>query len=129
MKIDLFAGRWKIKSSIQSHSMVQLNQVRPLRIIFLAFPGPPTTLSDPSLILSKKISPVGYIREGEVERLLRDAILGQIGAGTTEIRKKLISASLVKRYKETMKYECKDCSQSFESKGQVTVNNIPIPLR
>ncbi len=43
---------------------------------------------------------VGYIREGEVERLLRDAILGQIGAGTTEIRKKLISASLVKRYKE-----------------------------
>jgi isovaleryl-CoA dehydrogenase len=42
----------------------------------------------------------GYIREGEVERFLRDAILGQIGAGTTEIRKKLISANLVKRYKE-----------------------------
>jgi isovaleryl-CoA dehydrogenase len=42
----------------------------------------------------------GYIREGEVERFLRDAILGQIGAGTTEIRKKLISASLVKRYKD-----------------------------
>ncbi len=43
---------------------------------------------------------IGYTREGEVERLLRDAILGQIGAGTTEIRKKLISAGLVKRYKE-----------------------------
>ena len=43
---------------------------------------------------------IGYIREGEVERFLRDAILGQIGAGTTEIRKKLISTGLVKRYKE-----------------------------
>ena len=47
----------------------------------------------------------GYVREGEVERLLRDAILGQIGAGTTEIRKKLISGSLVKRYKERGKIE------------------------
>lgn len=43
---------------------------------------------------------MGYMREGEVERFLRDAILGQIGAGTTEIRKKIISAGLVKRYKE-----------------------------
>ncbi len=43
---------------------------------------------------------IGYVREGEVERLLRDAILGQIGAGTTEIRKKLISQSLVKKYKK-----------------------------
>lgn len=43
---------------------------------------------------------IGYVREGEVERLLRDAILGQIGAGTTEIRKKLISQSLIKKYKK-----------------------------
>lgn len=43
---------------------------------------------------------IGYVREGEVERLLRDAILGQIGAGTTEIRKKLISQSLIKNYKK-----------------------------
>ena len=34
-----------------------------------------------------------------VERLLRDAILGQIGGGTTEIRKHLISSALVKSYK------------------------------
>lgn len=43
---------------------------------------------------------IGYVREGEVERLLRDAILGQIGAGTTEIRKKLIAQGLVKKYKK-----------------------------
>lgn len=43
---------------------------------------------------------IGYVRDGEVERLLRDAILGQIGAGTTEIRKKLISQSLIKNYKK-----------------------------
>ncbi len=42
---------------------------------------------------------IGYVRDGEVERLLRDAILGQIGAGTTEIRKKLIALGLVKNYK------------------------------
>ncbi len=42
---------------------------------------------------------VGYVREGEVERLLRDAVLGQIGAGTTEIRKKLIALGIVKKYK------------------------------
>lgn len=42
---------------------------------------------------------VGYMRDAEVERLLRDAILGQIGAGTTEIRKKLIASALVKNYK------------------------------
>ncbi len=41
---------------------------------------------------------VGYIKEGEVERLLRDAILGQIGAGTTEIRKKLVASNLIKFY-------------------------------
>ena len=41
----------------------------------------------------------GYMKDAEVERLLRDAILGQIGAGTTEIRKKLVSASLVKYFK------------------------------
>lgn len=40
----------------------------------------------------------GYVKDFEVERLMRDAILGQIGAGTTEIRKKLISSGLVKSY-------------------------------
>ncbi len=42
---------------------------------------------------------IGYVKDSEVERLLRDAILGQIGAGTTEIRKHLISAALVKKFK------------------------------
>lgn len=42
----------------------------------------------------------GYVRDFEVERLLRDAILGQIGAGTKEIRKKLISSSVVRSYKK-----------------------------
>ncbi len=42
----------------------------------------------------------GYIRGSEVERLLRDAILGQIGAGTTEIRKKLVASGLLKYYKK-----------------------------
>lgn len=42
----------------------------------------------------------GYMRDSEVERLLRDAILGQIGAGTTEIRKKLISSAVVKYFRE-----------------------------
>ncbi len=42
---------------------------------------------------------LGYVKDSEVERLLRDAILGQIGAGTTEIRKHLISTALVKKYK------------------------------
>lgn len=43
---------------------------------------------------------IGYVKDSEVERLLRDAILGQIGAGTTEIRKKLIAFNLVKNYKK-----------------------------
>lgn len=42
---------------------------------------------------------IGYMRDSEVERLLRDAILGQIGAGTTEIRKHLIASALVRKYK------------------------------
>ncbi|MFG1546271.1 MAG: acyl-CoA dehydrogenase family protein [Thermoplasmataceae archaeon] len=41
----------------------------------------------------------GYVKDFGVERLLRDAILGQIGGGTTEIRKHLISTALVKSYK------------------------------
>lgn len=45
----------------------------------------------------------GYTRESMVERLLRDAILGQIGAGTTEIRKKVVSKALVKKYREGWK--------------------------
>jgi len=43
---------------------------------------------------------IGYIKDSEVERLLRDAILGQIGAGTTEIRKRLIAKELVKLYRK-----------------------------
>lgn len=43
---------------------------------------------------------MGYIKDSEVERLLRDAILGQIGAGTTEIRKHLVASALVRRYRE-----------------------------
>ncbi len=40
----------------------------------------------------------GYLRDFEVERLLRDAILGQIGAGTTEIRKHIVARELSKIY-------------------------------
>ena len=40
----------------------------------------------------------GYLRDFEVERLLRDAILGQIGAGTTEIRKHIVARELSKSY-------------------------------
>lgn len=46
---------------------------------------------------------IGYTRGSEVERLLRDAVLGQIGAGTTEIRKKLVSKALIKAYKNGWK--------------------------
>lgn len=42
----------------------------------------------------------GYIKDTGIEMLLRDAILGQIGAGTTEIRKRVIARSLVKMYEE-----------------------------
>lgn len=42
----------------------------------------------------------GYVRDFEVERLLRDAILGQIGAGTTEIRKHIVARELSKRFSE-----------------------------
>ncbi len=42
----------------------------------------------------------GYIKDNEPERLMRDAILGQIGAGTTEIRKRLVALGIVKQYKE-----------------------------
>ncbi len=41
----------------------------------------------------------GYVKDFGVERLLRDAILGQIGGGTTEIRKHIVSSNLIKRYK------------------------------
>lgn len=47
---------------------------------------------------------LGYIRDSEVERLLRDAILGQIGAGTTEIRKRLIAKELVKKYRKDINF-------------------------
>ena len=42
----------------------------------------------------------GYIKDNEPERLMRDAILGQIGAGTTEIRKRLVALGIVKQYRE-----------------------------
>ncbi|KAA8922589.1 acyl-CoA dehydrogenase family protein [Thermoplasma sp.] len=47
----------------------------------------------------------GYIKDTGIEVLLRDAILGQIGAGTTEIRKRVIARSLVRMYKEGRKIE------------------------
>ena len=42
----------------------------------------------------------GYVKDTGVERLLRDAILGQIGAGTTEIRKHLVASNLVKYFRK-----------------------------
>jgi isovaleryl-CoA dehydrogenase len=42
----------------------------------------------------------GYVKDSGVERLLRDAILGQIGAGTTEIRKHLVASNLVKYFRK-----------------------------
>ena len=42
----------------------------------------------------------GYIKDNEPERLMRDAILGQIGAGTTEIRKRLVALGVVKQFRE-----------------------------
>ncbi|BAB60434.1 isovaleryl-CoA dehydrogenase precursor [Thermoplasma volcanium GSS1] len=41
----------------------------------------------------------GYIKDTGIEMFLRDAILGQIGAGTTEIRKRIIAKSLIRKYK------------------------------
>jgi isovaleryl-CoA dehydrogenase len=40
----------------------------------------------------------GYIKDFEIERVFRDSILLTIGAGTNEIRKKVISEALMKRY-------------------------------
>ncbi len=40
---------------------------------------------------------VGYTEEYPLERYLRDAILYEIGAGTTEIRKIVIARSLLKK--------------------------------
>ncbi|KQB33928.1 acyl-CoA dehydrogenase family protein [Acidiplasma aeolicum] len=42
----------------------------------------------------------GYIKDFEIERVFRDSILLTIGAGTNEIRKKVISESLIKKYKK-----------------------------
>ncbi|MGC8608959.1 MAG: acyl-CoA dehydrogenase family protein [Thermoplasmata archaeon] len=47
----------------------------------------------------------GYLKDTGVEYLLRDAILGQIGAGTTEIRKKVISKSMIRNYRKYGKFE------------------------
>lgn len=46
---------------------------------------------------------IGYTKDSTVERLLRDSILGQIGAGTTEIRKKVVSRALVRKYRDGWK--------------------------
>lgn len=46
---------------------------------------------------------LGYTKDMVVERLMRDSILGQIGAGTTEIRKHLIASALVKSFKKDPK--------------------------
>ncbi|MEM0138991.1 MAG: acyl-CoA dehydrogenase family protein [Ferroplasma sp.] len=40
----------------------------------------------------------GYIKDSEIERVFRDSILLTIGAGTNEIRKKVISEALIKKY-------------------------------
>ncbi len=41
----------------------------------------------------------GYIKDFDIERVFRDSILLTIGAGTNEIRKKVIAESLIKKYK------------------------------
>jgi len=40
----------------------------------------------------------GYIREFPVERLYRDAKLGEIGEGTSEIQRILIAKDLIRKY-------------------------------
>ncbi len=42
----------------------------------------------------------GYVKEYTVERLYRDAKLGEIGEGTSEIQRILISKSILSRYKK-----------------------------
>ncbi|HLH85742.1 MAG TPA: acyl-CoA dehydrogenase family protein [Thermoplasmataceae archaeon] len=44
---------------------------------------------------------IGYIKDSGIEMFLRDAILGQIGAGTTEIRKQVLAKSLIKKFSES----------------------------
>jgi butyryl-CoA dehydrogenase len=39
----------------------------------------------------------GYMQEYEVERMMRDARLGSIGAGTSEIQKLIIAKEIAKR--------------------------------
>ena len=40
----------------------------------------------------------GYIKDFPVERLYRDAKLGEIGEGTSEIQRILIARSILERY-------------------------------
>ena len=40
----------------------------------------------------------GYIKEFPVERLYRDAKLGEIGEGTSEIQRVLIAKDLIRKY-------------------------------
>jgi isovaleryl-CoA dehydrogenase len=41
----------------------------------------------------------GYTTDFPVERLLRDSVIGEIAAGTTEIRKLVIARSVIESYK------------------------------
>ncbi len=41
-----------------------------------------------------------YIKDFEIERVFRDSLLLTIGAGTNEIRKKIISEALIRKYRE-----------------------------
>ncbi|MCL4325520.1 MAG: acyl-CoA dehydrogenase family protein [Candidatus Thermoplasmatota archaeon] len=47
----------------------------------------------------------GYIQEYESESIFRNSILGQIGAGTSEIREIVISRELIKRYLKHGKFQ------------------------
>jgi alkylation response protein AidB-like acyl-CoA dehydrogenase len=40
----------------------------------------------------------GYIKEFPVERLYRDAKLGEIGEGTSEIQRVMIAKDLIRKY-------------------------------
>ncbi|MCW6169158.1 MAG: acyl-CoA dehydrogenase family protein [Thermoplasmatales archaeon] len=44
----------------------------------------------------------GYTTDFPVERLLRDSVIGEIAAGTTEIRKLVIARSVIESYKDEM---------------------------
>ena len=49
-------------------------------------------------LLLTLIAKADDIKDFEIERVFRDSILLTIGAGTNEIRKKVISEALIKKY-------------------------------